>query len=86
MDAKSQNHTKADAYQKITDQIVAAIEAGAGPVEMPWHRSNVCTTRPANALTAKPYQGVNIVSLWAATAIEEFTSGRVVQTLSSDSS
>ena len=75
MDAQSQNHTKTDAYQKITDQIVAAIEAGAGPVEMPWHRGNVGTTRPANAFTAKPYQGVNIVSLWAASAINDLTSG-----------
>jgi antirestriction protein ArdC len=75
MEAKSDNYTKTDVYQKITDQIVAAIEAGAGPVEMPWHRSGVCTTRPANAFTAKPYQGVNIVSLWAATAINDLKSG-----------
>jgi antirestriction protein ArdC len=75
MEAKFENHTKPDVYRQITDQIVAAIEAGAGPVEMPWHRSGVCATRPANAFTAQPYQGVNIVSLWAATAIKEFTSG-----------
>ena len=64
-----------DVYQRITDQIVAAIEAGSGPVEMPWHRSGVATTRPANALTGQPYQGINILSLWAAAALNEFTSG-----------
>ena len=75
MEAKFDNYTKTDVYQKITDQIVAAVEAGAGPVEMPWHRSGVCTTRPANAFTAQLYQGVNIVSLWAATAINDLKSG-----------
>ena len=30
-----------DVHQQITDQIIAAIEAGAGPAEMPWHRSGV---------------------------------------------
>lgn len=67
--------TKQDVYQRITDQIVAAIEAGSGPVEMPWHRSGVATTRPANAFTAQPYRGVNILSLWAAAALNDFTSG-----------
>lgn len=66
---------KHDVYQQITDQIVAAIESGAGAAEMPWHRGGVATTRPVNAFTAQPYQGVNIVSLWAAAALKEFTSG-----------
>lgn len=66
---------RADVYQQITDQIVAAIEAGAGPVELPWHRCGVATTRPTNAFTAQPYQGVNIISLWAAAALKEFSSG-----------
>jgi antirestriction protein ArdC len=66
---------KHDVYQKITDQIVAAIEAGAGAAEMPWHRGGVATTRPVNAFTAQPYQGVNIVSLWAAAALNAYTSG-----------
>jgi antirestriction protein ArdC len=66
---------KQDVYQQITDQIVAAIEAGAGPVEMPWHRSGVTTTRPVNAFTAQAYRGVNILSLWAAASLDGFTAG-----------
>jgi antirestriction protein ArdC len=66
---------KRDVYQQITDQIVAAIDAGAGAVEMPWHRSGVATTRPTNVFTAQRYQGVNIVSLWAAASIKTFASG-----------
>jgi antirestriction protein ArdC len=69
------DHPKQDVYQRITDQIVAAIEAGSGPIEMPWHQSGVATTRPANAFTAQSYQGVNILSLWAAAVLNEFTSG-----------
>lgn len=37
-----------DVYQAITDQIIIAIEAGTGPVEMPWHRSEAGVTRPMN--------------------------------------
>lgn len=66
---------RADVYQQITDQIVAAIEAGAGPVELPWHRCGVATTRPTNAFTVQSYHGVNIISLWAAAALNEFSSG-----------
>lgn len=75
MSDRQADRPKQDVYQQITDQIVAAIEAGAGPVAMPWHRSGIATTRPANALTSHPYQGVNIVSLWAAAAVRVFTSG-----------
>ena len=75
MEARFENPAKTDVYQRITDQVVAAIEAGAGPVEMPWHRSGVGTTRPINAFSAQPYQGVNIVSLWAVTAVKDFVSG-----------
>jgi antirestriction protein ArdC len=66
---------KQDVYQRITDQIVAAMEAGSGPLQLPWHRTGVAATRPANAFTAQAYQGVNILSLWAASALNEFASG-----------
>ena len=66
---------KQDVYQQITDQILAAIDAGGGPVEMPWHRSGVMTNRPVNAFTGQTYQGVNIVSLWAAASLNAFNSG-----------
>ncbi|MGD8811072.1 MAG: zincin-like metallopeptidase domain-containing protein [Gammaproteobacteria bacterium] len=55
--------------------MVAAVEAGAGPVEMPWHRSGVAMTRPVNAFTAQPYQGVNVLSLWADASLKAFASG-----------
>lgn len=55
--------TRGDIYQRVTDQIVAMIEAGAGKYEMPWHRA---AGVPINASSRKPYRGVNTVMLWAA--------------------
>lgn len=54
---------RGDIYQRVTDQIVAMIEAGAGKFEMPWHRA---AGVPINASSRKPYRGVNTVMLWAA--------------------
>ncbi|MDX1486450.1 MAG: zincin-like metallopeptidase domain-containing protein, partial [Alphaproteobacteria bacterium] len=75
MQVTQTSSTKTDVYQRITDQIVSAIEAGSGPFEMPWHRTGVATTRPANAFTSQPYRGVNIPSLWAASSLSMLTSG-----------
>lgn len=55
---------KLDIHQAITNQIIEAIEAGAGEFKMPWHRSHGSLMRPVNVSTGKPYQGVNILSLW----------------------
>lgn len=63
-----------DVYQRVTDQIIAAIEAGAGDVEMPWHR-DVSRTAPSNAFTGQAYRGVNILALWAAAEANGFATG-----------
>ena len=56
--------TRIDVHEAITAKIVAAIEAGAGDFQMPWHRPGVAFTLPVNALTEKQYRGSNILSLW----------------------
>ena len=55
---------RVDVHEAITAKIVAAIEAGAGEFQMPWHRPGVAFTLPKNALTEKTYRGSNILSLW----------------------
>ena len=55
---------KLDVHEAITTKIVAAIEAGAGEFQMPWHRPGVAFTIPRNAVTEKQYRGSNILSLW----------------------
>ncbi len=63
-----------DVYERVTASIIAAIEAGAGTFEMPWHRSGN-RAKPVNAHTKKPYRGVNIVALWASAEIHGYHSG-----------
>ena len=61
-----------DVHQAITQKIVAAIEAGAGTFEMPWHRPGVALVLPKNASTDKAYRGSNILSLWIDAEAKKF--------------
>lgn len=54
---------KTDVYEKITAEIIEAIESGCGKFEMPWHTFGVV---PSNARNGRRYRGVNILALWAA--------------------
>jgi antirestriction protein ArdC len=64
-----------DIHQHITNQIVAAIEHGAGEFHLPWHSTGGAIMRPTNIASKKPYRGVNIVALWAASEQNGFGSG-----------
>ena len=59
---------RGDVYERVTSQIIEAIERGAGEWRMPWHKLTSASA-PVNAVSRKPYRGVNVLSLWA-TAIE----------------
>lgn len=67
--------SRASVYARITDQIIAAMELGAGTVRMPWHHDGAATSRPINVLTQKPYRGVNILALWASAGAAGYESG-----------
>ena len=62
---------KTDVYQKITDQIVAALETGVRPWHQPWKAEHSAgrITRPLRG-NGIPYQGINVLMLWSA-AIEK---------------
>jgi antirestriction protein ArdC len=64
-----------DVYTQVTNNIIAAIEAGAGDWQMPWHRSGEGQNRPVNIDTSKAYRGINVVSLWASAQARGFTTG-----------
>ena len=64
-----------DIHQHITNQIVAAIEAGAGEFRLPWHRAAGTIVRPVNVASKKPYRGVNILALWAAADANSYQAG-----------
>jgi antirestriction protein ArdC len=62
---------RTDVYQKITDQIVAALESGVRPWHQPWNAEHSAgrITRPLRG-NGIPYQGINVLMLWSA-AIEK---------------
>lgn len=66
---------RADVYTRITDEIVAAIEAGAGDWRMPWHHNGAAVTRPQNVTSGRRYRGVNVLALWIAAEARGFASG-----------
>ena len=57
---------RADVYTRITAEIIAAIEAGAGTYRMPWHHDGSAIARPVNLASSKSYRGINVVALWIA--------------------
>jgi antirestriction protein ArdC len=58
--------TRADTYTRITAEIIAAIEHGAGEWHAPWFHNGTSAARPTNVASAKPYRGINTVALWTA--------------------
>src|SRR3546814_2703835 len=64
-----------DVYEAITNQIVSAIEAGPGQVQLPWHRKGFAIYRPVNVASKNAYRGVNTVALWAAADAQGFANG-----------
>ena len=68
-------HDRTDVYTRITAEIVAAIEAGAGEFRMPWHHNGASAARPANIASGKGYRGVNVLALWVAAEIARYDNG-----------
>lgn len=55
-----------DVYARVTDQIVAHLEAGVRPWQRPWTTGETAV-RPLRA-NGTPYRGVNVLALWLAAA------------------
>jgi len=66
---------RVDVYRKVTETIIAQIEAGAGIYRMPWHHSGSPLGRPRNAVVPTFYRGVNVLALWAAAHANGYPSG-----------
>lgn len=63
-------------FETITNRIIAAIEAGAPEYRMPWIRSGEQLHQPINALTKRPYRGINVLLLWLTAEGEGYRTGR----------
>lgn len=66
---------RADVYTRITSEIIAAIESGAGNWRMPWHHNGSPITRPTNVLSGKRYRGINVLALWVAADCAGYADG-----------
>ena len=75
MSRSSARAERADVYNRITTEIIAAIEAGARQWRMPWHHDGAAVTRPENFSSHKRYRGVNVLALWAAAQASGYASG-----------
>ena len=64
-----------DVYTQVTNNIIAAIEQGAGHWQMPWHRAGEGLNRPVNIDTSNAYRGINVLSLWTAAQARGFSTG-----------
>lgn len=65
------SHVFKDLYQSVTDQIIAALEAGTPPWVCPWTRSGG-SMLPANASSARPYRGINVLLLQMQAAVRGY--------------
>ncbi len=64
--------------EEITSRILADLEKGVAPWEKPWKQGQGLPL-PVNACTKKPYRGINIVELNAASRIMPRGSGISVE-------
>ncbi len=64
---------RTDVYQKVTDQIVAALEQGVRPWHQPWKAEHSAgrITRPLRG-NGIPYQGINVLMLWSAATLNGY--------------
>lgn len=65
--------TRTDIYSAVTDRIVEALERGVRPWLQPWNAEHAAgrITRPLRH-TGTPYQGINVLMLWAASELAGF--------------
>jgi antirestriction protein ArdC len=54
-----------DLYRSVTDQILAELKTGVRPWVKPWSRTPGLNV-PCNAVSGRPYSGVNTLLLWTA--------------------
>lgn len=69
------NTNREDVYTRVTNQIVKAIEEGVTRCRMPWHITGADCFCPINALSKRPYRGINVLTLWIAAVVKGYENG-----------
>lgn len=57
---------RASLYDEVTAKIIGQLEAGVFPWVQPWNSAAACPGLPRNAMSGRPYSGINILILWGA--------------------
>lgn len=70
---------RASLYDEVTNRIIAELEAGRFPWVQPWGNPRSSDTGispglPRNAVTTRPYSGMNILILWGAVIAQGYPS------------
>ena len=58
------NQQTQDIYERVTQQIIEAMERGVGSYRMPWHVTGADCFAPVNVVSRRPYRGINVLLLW----------------------
>jgi antirestriction protein ArdC len=70
-------HSRTDVYARVTDRIIADLEAGVRPWLKPWKAGSaegrIAVPRRHNGT---PYRGINILLLWGAAMAKGYSSSR----------
>ena len=66
--------SQSELYQSVTDRIIAALEAGTAPWVRPWKSDRSGGSMPHNAITGRPYHGINVPLLWMAETANGYAS------------
>jgi antirestriction protein ArdC len=53
-------------YEEVTAKIIAQLEAGVFPWVQPWSNATAGIGLPRNAISGRPYSGINVLILWGA--------------------
>lgn len=70
----SKSSGKFDVHQEITNRIIEALES-AGEFQLPWIKNNGGSfARPVNIASKRPYNGINVLSLWVSAQAYDYPS------------
>jgi antirestriction protein ArdC len=65
---------RASLYEDVTAKIIAQLEAGVFPWVQPWSSAAAGIGLPRNAVSGRPYSGINVLILWGAVIESGFAS------------
>jgi antirestriction protein ArdC len=64
--AQRDHASRVSLYDEVTATIIAQLEAGVFPWVQPWSAAAACPGLPRNAVSGRPYSGINVLILWGA--------------------